>query len=69
MEKDTAKQLIDLSVSIDRILGEMFSFIDQIYDEDTKNEFNKSVGNLIGYISRDLIFPLVDRYPDLNSDS
>lgn len=69
MEKDTAKQLIDLSVSIDRILGEMFSCIDQIYDEDTKNEFKKSVGNLIGYISRDLIFPLVDRYPDLNPDS
>ncbi len=68
MEKGTAKKIIELAVSIDHILGDMFLCVNQIHDEDTKNEFDKSVGDLMGYISRDLILPLVNRYPDLNPD-
>ncbi|MGV1943417.1 hypothetical protein ACQZ5D_23310 [Agrobacterium sp. 22-211-1] len=68
MERDVAKSLIDLAVSIDPILGEMFLCIEKISDENTKINLKKSVGDLMGYIARDLIFPLVEKHPDLNPD-
>ncbi|WP_454700678.1 hypothetical protein [Agrobacterium burrii] len=42
MEKGTAKNLIELAVSIGHVLGEMFLCINRIYDEDIKkNSINQ----------------------------
>jgi len=47
----------------------MFAEVDEIDDEVLETRFNKAVGDLLGYISRDLIFPLKNIYPELREDS
>lgn len=68
IEKDIAKSIIELSISIDTILGEMFECIEKISDEKIKLTLNKSANDLMGYVARDLIFPLIEIHPDLNPD-
>ncbi|WP_207587133.1 hypothetical protein [Rhizobium sp. ZX09] len=55
-------------MSIDTILGEMFECIEKISDEKIKLTLNKSANDLMGYVARDLIFPLIEIHPDLNPD-
>ena len=69
MEKDIAKSLLSLSKSMDGIIVNMYSEIDKIDDDKLKSRFNKAVGDLMGYIARDLIFPIENIYPDLKADS
>jgi hypothetical protein len=65
MNKDIAKSLLTLSKSIDDVIVQMFAEVDKIDDEVLKTRFNQAVGDLLGYISRDLIFPLENIYPEL----
>jgi hypothetical protein len=65
MNEDVAKSLLALSKSIDEIITKMFTEINKIDDQLLKTRFNTTVGNLMGYIARDLIFPLENIYPDL----
>jgi hypothetical protein len=69
MNKDIAKSLITLSKSIDDVIVQMFAEVDKIDDEALKTRVNKAVGDLLGYISRDLIFPLENIYPELREES
>ena len=65
MNEDVAKSLLALSKSIDEVIAQMFTEIDKIDDQLLKMRFNTTVGNLMGYIARDLIFPLENISPDL----
>jgi hypothetical protein len=65
MDKDVAKALLTLSKSIDGVIVQMFAEVDKIDDQGLKSRFNDSVGNLLGLIARDLIFPLENLYPEL----
>jgi hypothetical protein len=69
MNKDIAKSLLTLSKSIDGVIVQMFAEVDKIDDETIKTRFNKAVGDLLGHISRELIFPLENIYPELREDS
>ena len=65
MDKDVAKALLTLSKSIDEVIVQMFAEIDKFDDQGLKSQFNDLVGNLLGFIARDLIFPLENIYPEL----
>jgi hypothetical protein len=65
MDKDVAKALLTLSKSIDGVIVQMFAEIDKFDDPGLKSRFNDSVGHLLGFIARDLIFPLENIYPEL----
>jgi hypothetical protein len=65
MEKDVAKTLLLLSKSIDDVIAQMFAEVDKINDPVLKKRFNTAAGDLLGYIARDLIFPLENIYPEL----
>jgi hypothetical protein len=65
MDKDVAKALLTLSKSMDGVIVQMFAEIDKFDDQGLKSRFNDSVGNLLGLIARDLIFPLENIYPEL----
>jgi hypothetical protein len=65
MNKDVAKALLTLGKSIDGVIVQMFAEVDKIDDQGLKAQFNDSVGNLLGFIARDLIFPLENLYPEL----
>jgi hypothetical protein len=68
MEKTVAKSLISLAVSMDANIGSMFSEIEKITDEGQRDKFKRAVGDIMGYIARDIIFPIVDEHPDLDPD-
>ena len=65
MDKDVAKALLTLGKSIDGVIVQLFAEVDKIDDQGLKAQFNDSVGNLLGFIARDLIFPLENLYPEL----
>jgi hypothetical protein len=69
MDKDVAKSLLSLSKSLDGVIVRMFAEIERISDEDLRSRFNKAVGDLMGHVARDLIFPIENVYPDLKTDS
>ena len=65
MNKDIAQSLLLLSKSVDEVIAQMFTEVDKIEDQFIKTQFNTAVGNLLGFIARDLIFPLENIYPEL----
>jgi hypothetical protein len=67
-DKEAAKELMSLATSLDASLVQMFAIVRAFSDEELKNRYNKAVGDLMGYIARDLICPLVNKYPDLEPD-
>ena len=69
MDKDVAKALLTLGKSIDGVIVQMFAEVGKIDDQGLKDRFNDSVGNLLGYVARDLIFPLENLYPELHEGS
>jgi len=68
MDKEIARSLISLAVDMDKIIANMFSEVERISDSEAKQRYKKAVGDLMGCIARDIIFPLVDTYPDLDPD-
>ena len=68
MDKEIASSLISLAVDMDKTIVSMFSEVEKVTDTETKQRLKKAFGDLMGYIARDIIFPLVDRYPDLDPD-
>jgi hypothetical protein len=68
MDKEIARSLISLAVDMDKIVVRMFSEVEKIADGEAKQRYKKAVGDLMGYIARDVIFPLVDKYPELDPD-
>jgi hypothetical protein len=68
MDKEIARSLIALAVDMDKTIVSMFSEVEKIADSEAKQRYKKACGDLMGYIARDIIFPLVDRYPDLDPD-
>jgi hypothetical protein len=69
MNQDIAKSLLSLSKSMDGIIVQMFAEVDKIDDQALKSRFKIAVGDLLGYIARDLIFPLENIYPELREGS
>jgi hypothetical protein len=69
MDKDVAKALLTLSKSIDGIIVQMFAEVNKIDDQAIKSRFNDAVGNLLGSVARDLIFPLENIYPELREEN
>ena len=68
MDKEVAKSLLSLAVSLDETIVRMFSETEKFSDEELRARFNKAIGDLMGYIARDIIFPIVNKYPDLDPD-
>jgi hypothetical protein len=68
MDKEVAQSLMTLSKSVDEIIVKMFAQVEKISDDDMKSRFNKAVGDLMGQVARDFIFPLENTYPELKVD-
>ena len=68
MDKDVAKSILSLSKSVDDIIVKLFAEVDKIADKNLKSRFNKAIGDLMGNVARDIIFPIENIYPDLRAD-
>lgn len=67
MDKDVAVALLARAKSVDDTIAKMYSEVEKIKNDDVKSLFNKVVGNLMGYIARNLIFAIEHMYQDLIS--
>jgi hypothetical protein len=68
MDKDVAKSILSLGKSVDDIIVKLFAEVDKIADKNLKSRFNKAIGDLMGNVARDIIFPIENIYPDLRAD-
>ena len=68
MNEETARNLLLLSKSFDPTIARMFAEIDKIGDEQIRSRFNRAVGDIMGRLARDLIFPVENMFPDLRAD-
>ena len=68
MEKDVAISLLTLSKSIDGTIVKLFAEVDKIKDPALRSRFKSAVGDLMGFIDRDLILPIENIFPELRSD-
>lgn len=68
MQKDVAASLLSLAKSLDDVIAKMFAEVEKIDDSEVKSRFKAAVGDLMGFVARDLIFPIENRYPELKSD-
>ena len=68
MDKEVARSLISLAADMDKAIVSMFSEIEKITDTEARHKLEKACGDLMGHVARDIIFPLVDIYPDLDPD-
>lgn len=68
MDKNVAVAILSLAKSVDDVIAKMYSEVENITDIELKSRFNRSVGDLMGYVARDFIFPIERLYPDLKSD-
>jgi hypothetical protein len=68
MDKEVAAALMTLSKSLDEIIAKMFAEAGRFSDDDMKSRFNKAIGDLMGQVARDLIFPLENAFPELKAN-
>ena len=67
MDKEVAISLLSLSKSIDSTIVKLFAEVDKIKDTELRKRFNRSVGDLMGFIDRDLIMPIENIFPELKT--
>lgn len=68
MEKEVARALLSVVVSLDHQVGQMYAETRKFSDPEIKAKFDKAIGDLMGHVAKELIFPIIDRYPYLNPD-
>jgi hypothetical protein len=68
MDKDVAASLLSLAKSLDDVIVKMFAEVEKLKDDQLRLRFNAAVGDLTGYVARDIIFPIENMYPDLKTE-
>jgi hypothetical protein len=69
MDRDIAISILTLSKSVDGTIVKLFAEIDKIKDPALRGRLNRAVGDLMGFIARDLIFPIENIFPELKNDA
>jgi hypothetical protein len=67
MNKEVAKSLLSLSKSLDDVIEKMFAEVEKVEGDVIRARFKTAVGDPMGFVARDLIFPLENIYPDLKA--
>jgi hypothetical protein len=68
MDAATAQKLIALAISIDKTIGAILDEVGNISDDQERTCYKRAIEDIMGYIARDLIFPIVDQHPQLDPD-
>ena len=68
MDAATAQKLIALAISTDKTIGALLEEVENISDDQERTRYKRAIGDIMGYIARDLIFPIVDQHPQLDPD-
>jgi hypothetical protein len=66
MERATADKIVQSIVALHKSIGDIDLEISKMPEGKEKDSFVKALGVVIGAISNEIIFPIVQEYPDLN---
>jgi hypothetical protein len=66
VEKKLASTIIRSTRSLNEKLGEIDLAISEMPNGMEKDKYIKALGNVIGTLSRNIVFPIVQEYPDLD---
>ena len=68
MDKQIASAILEIVYSLDTELGKLDTLVSQIADEATRTRYTQALGDLLGSLTKNFIFPLTDEFPDLDRD-
>ena len=68
MEKKHAVAILRSALSFDDHIGAMDHKISLLEEGEEKERMRKAVGDIMGIITRHIVFPITDQYPDLDQD-
>jgi hypothetical protein len=68
MDAVTAQKLIALATSMDKTIGAILDEVKNIGDDQERARYKRAIEDIMGFIARDLIFPIVDQHPELDPD-
>ncbi len=67
MDKETAKSIILIALSMEKQIDEILYIIDKkVFLQEKKDVLQRAVQDLVGHICIDLLMPITEIYPDLN---
>jgi hypothetical protein len=65
VDKDVAQAMIRLALSMDDTIVKMEAQASRIDDIALREQFNRAIGDLMGRIACEIIFPIQKLFPDL----
>lgn len=65
MDYEIAKNIYERALALDLPLGEIDTVVSAIEDEDLRSQLAKALGNVVGAVYKELMYPLEQEYPVL----
>jgi hypothetical protein len=68
MDKNIAKELMDIFSALGTPLYKAAELIEQLNDEDERKGFRRGISGIMASIYTDLELPIIRQFPDLDPD-
>lgn len=68
MNKDTAEAILKTMLSVSGVLNDSIFNVMNTEDGDELKKYKRTMGSLMGTILLDVIYPIIEQYPDLTPD-
>ena len=68
MQKETAAQILELALSLEKEVGKLDARISQLDDPKEKEELVRALGGILEILTRDFVFRIAREHPDLDPD-
>jgi hypothetical protein len=68
MEKELAAKIMDAALSLGKQIGNLDTLISQLDNDAEKEEFVQALGNVMGILTRDVMFRIIRDHPELDPD-
>jgi hypothetical protein len=68
MEKAVAARILEAALSVGNEIGKLDSIISELDSGCEKEELVQALGNIMGVLTRDVVFPIVRDHPGLDPD-
>ncbi len=65
MNEETAKTIINAMTAFDPLIGALAAAIENVAEEDLRNQFKKATGDVMGMLFAEIMYPLERLYPNL----
>jgi hypothetical protein len=66
VERKTASQIVELTVSLNERIGALDLAISNIPDEQEKRQYAAALGDILRVVREDILLKIFRDYPDLN---